>query len=173
MKMELRKCTPEDWPTLQRVGREIFTDTFAAMNTPENLRDYLNKAFHENTVRAELADPGSAFWLACTEAGEVAGYLKVNFGAAQMDLQDENAMEIQRIYVAREFQGQGVARVLMDKARQLAEAGGVDFIWLGVWEHNPRAIRFYEKTGFRSFSAHVFRMGDEDQTDILMRLDLK
>ena len=173
MRVELRKCVSDDWKALQRIGLEIFIDTFAAMNTPENLQDYLGKAFHENTVKAELANPDSEFWFACTEEGKIAGYLKVNFRSAQMDLRDENAMEIQRIYVSKDFQGQGVAQVLMEKARELAETAGVDFIWLGVWERNPRAIRFYEKMGFEPFSSHAFFMGDEEQTDILMKLKTK
>lgn len=172
MKIELRKCMPSDWRTLQRFGRAIFRDTFADMNTPENLRAYLDNAFGEKSVKEELANPDSEFWLALAE-GEVAGYLKVNFRSAQMDLQDENSMEVQRIYVSKDFQGQGVAQILMEKARELAAAAAVDFIWLGVWEHNPRAIRFYEKMGFESFSSHTFLMGDEEQTDILMKLKFK
>lgn len=172
MKIELRKCTPEDWKTLQQFGRAIFHDTFWVDNKPENIQAYMDKAFHEDTVKSELANPDSRFWIALA-GEETAGYLKVNFRAAQMDLQDENAMEIQRIYVAKNFQGQGVAQVLMEKARELAEIALVDFIWLGVWEHNPRAIRFYEKMGFKSFSTHSFLMGDEVQTDLLMQLRIK
>lgn len=172
MKIELRKCTPADWQTLQQVGSDIFRDTFAAMNTPENLEAYMSKAFSETTLRVELANPDSEFWLALVE-GEVGGYLKVNFRTAQAEFQEENAMEIQRIYVSKKFQGQSVAQVLMEKARELAESVGVDFIWLGVWEHNPRAIRFYEKIGFEAFDSHVFFLGDDEQTDILMKLKIK
>lgn len=172
MKIELRKCDFNDWPILQQIGRVIFYDTFAEANKPENIRAYMDKAFHEDTVKAELANPDSAFWFAYAEGG-VAGYLKVNFRAAQTDLSDRNAMEIQRIYVAKDFQGLGVAQALMQKAKELAEAAAVDFVWLGVWEHNPRAMRFYEKMGFNSFSSHAFLMGDEEQTDILMQLKIK
>lgn len=172
MKIELRKCTPADWQTLQQVGSDIFRDTFAAMNTPENLEAYMNEAFSEITLREELANPDSEFWFALVE-DEVAGYLKVNFRVAQAEFQDENAMEIQRIYVSKKFQGQGLAQILMEKSRELAEAAGVDFIWLGVWEHNPRAIRFYEKMGFETFGSHAFLLGDDEQTDILMKLKIK
>lgn len=172
MKIELRKCVSDDWQTLQRVGSEIFYDAFAAMNTPENLEAYMSEAFSETALRAELANPDSEFWFAISE-NEVAGYLKVNFRAAQAEFQDENAMEIQRIYVSKDFQGRGVAQILMEKTRELAESAGVDFIWLGVWEHNPRAIRFYEKMGFVTFSSHTFFLGDDEQTDILMKLKIK
>lgn len=172
MRISLRPCGPEDWEVLRQTGIAVFTDTFAEMNTPANMQAYLDAAFNENTVRQELANPDSAFWLALAENGAVAGYLKVNFRAAQHEFRDKNAMEIQRIYVARPFQGQGVAQMLMEKAREAAVQAGVDFIWLGVWEHNPRAIRFYEKTGFRAVSSHAFFLGDEEQTDILMQLNI-
>jgi len=172
MKIELRKCVPDDWQTLQQVGKEIFYETFAAMNTPENLQTYLDKAFSEKSVKEELANLDSEFWFALAER-KVAGYLKVNFRAAQAEFQHENAMEIQRIYVSKNFQGQGLAQILMEKAREIAESANADFIWLGVWEHNPRAIRFYEKMGFEAFATHAFFLGDDEQTDILMKLKIK
>lgn len=172
MKIELRKCVSADWQILQQVGSDIFRDTFAALNTPENMEAYMSEAFSETTLQEELANPDSEFWFVLVE-GEVAGYLKVNFRAAQAEFQDENAMEIQRIYVSKKFQGQGLAQILMEKARALAESAEVDFIWLGVWEHNPRAIRFYEKMGFETSGSHAFLLGDDEQTDILMKLKIK
>lgn len=170
--MNMRKCGFEDWPLLQNFGREVFYATFAPFNKPENIRGYVEKAFHEETIKTELACPDSEFWLV-TENDEVAGYLKVNFREAQTEPVGPDGMEIQRIYVSEHFQGKGVAQALMEKARERAEASGVGFIWLGVWEHNPRAVRFYEKNGFTAFGTHVFHMGDEAQTDIMMQLKIK
>jgi ribosomal protein S18 acetylase RimI-like enzyme len=170
--MPIRKCGYDDWPLLQTFGREVFLATFGAVNKPENIQAYIEKAFHKNTIVAELSHPDSEFWLA-TENDEVAGYLKINFREAQTEPVGPQGMEIQRIYVAENFQGKGVAQALMTKARARAEDAGMDFIWLGVWEHNPRAIRFYEKNGFEAFGTHVFHMGDEAQTDIMMQLKIK
>ena len=170
--MQVRKCGFDDWKLLQQFGKVVFNATFAAANNPENIRTYMEHAFHEDTIKAELGHADSEFWLA-TEDGNAAGYLKINFREAQTEPVGPGGMEIQRIYVSEDFQGKGVAQVLMSKARERAEASGVDFIWLGVWEHNPRAIRFYEKNGFSAFDTHVFHMGDEAQTDIMMQLKIK
>lgn len=82
-------------------------------------------------------------------------------------------MEIERIYVLKEFHGKKVGQILYEKAIELAKGIDADFIWLGVWEENPRAIRFYEKNGFSAFDKHIFQLGNDEQTDIMMKLELK
>lgn len=167
----LRPCLPAEWQALQTFGREVFFHTFRAFNTPENMTAYLETAFSDQQVQAELNNPDSAFWLAL-DGERIVGYLKTNTGPAQHDLQDAGGIEIERIYVDPAFMGRGLAALLLDKAKALARAQQAPFIWLGVWEHNPRAIRFYEKSGFRVFGQHTFMLGDDAQTDLLMRLDL-
>ncbi len=169
--IHLRRCTPDDWLTLRTLGRQIFADTFAAYNTPENLQHYLDTAFSTGRIQAELAHPDSQFWLAM-QADQPVGYLKVNFGSAQTEPQDEPTLEIERIYVLQNLQGAGVGQLLFEKALDLARVAGVAYVWLGVWENNPKAIRFYEKNGLRRFGQHTFHLGEEAQTDLLMKLEL-
>lgn len=171
MSLCLRPCTSDDWKALQQFGRDIFYATFSAQNTPENMAAYLGKAFNEQQVQSELANPNSAFWIALSD-GRIVGYVKVNFRSAQQDLKDANSMEIERIYVDQTHQGRGLASLLLEKALELAKLANVDFVWLGVWEHNQRAIRFYEKSGFTVFGGHQFFLGDDEQTDLLMRFEL-
>lgn len=133
---------------------------------------YLEEGFSTDKLRAELNNPHSAFYFA-QRGGRIIGYLKVNSGKAQTELQDGNALEIERIYVLQEFHGQGVGQRLYDQALAIAKQQRVDYVWLGVWEQNPRAIRFYGKNGFTAFGKHVFRLGDDEQTDILIKLDLQ
>ena len=101
--------------------------------------------------------------------GEPIGYLKMNVGAAQTEQVDFDGVEIQRIYVRQAFLGKEVGKILLDHALSVARSMGALYVWLAVWEKNPRAIRFYEKNGFEAFGSHLFRLGEEDQTDIMMK----
>ena len=98
--------------------------------------------------------------------------MKINFGNAQTDVKDSNGMEIERIYTLSEYFGKNVGKILLDKAFESARKKKVKFVWLGVWEKNPRAIRFYEKNGFVRFGNHSFKFGNDTHTDILMKLEL-
>jgi ribosomal protein S18 acetylase RimI-like enzyme len=103
---------------------------------------------------------------------KVIGYLKLNMGISQTELKDNDALEIERIYVLKAFQGKKVGQLLFDKAITIAKELQVAYVWLGVWEENKRAIQFYTKNGFVEFDQHVFVLGDEPQTDIMMKLQL-
>ncbi len=118
-----------------------------------------------------MQDEFSEFYFARVD-GVLAGYLKLNFGVSQTELKDPKAIEIERIYVLKAFQGKRVGQALYEHALQLARDRGVDYIWLGVWEQNHKAIRFYEKNGFVAFDKHLFMLGDDPQTDIMMKLKL-
>jgi len=162
----------EDWKVLQKIGRETFKETFESGNTEENMCDYLETGFSEEKLKSELSNPGSIFYFARIE-NNVSGYLKVNFDEAQTELKDDSGMEIERIYVLKELHGKKVGQLLFEKALELAKQREKKFVWLGVWEENPRAIQFYKKNGFKEFDKHVFIIGDDEQTDIMMKLELK
>lgn len=97
------------------------------------------------------------------------GYIKINFGASQSDLQDFEALELERIYVDSNQLGKGIGQLLLDKAIEIARKAGLIYIWLGVWEHNLKARRFYAKNGFVQFDQHIFTLGNDDQTDLLLK----
>ena len=166
------KATANDIDSIQSLGQQTFLETFAPYNTQENLDSYLNKAFSKEQVTKELSDPNSEWYFALLE-NEKAGYLKVNFSKAQTELRDDNAMEIERIYVLQEFQGKKIGKLLLEKAIDIARGHKVDNIWLGVWEKNSKAQAFYIKQGFITFDQHSFNLGDDKQTDWLMKLTLK
>lgn len=167
--IEIRKVTLKDIDQLQRIGRLTFQETFSASNSEENMKNYLEEGFSEEKLTAELKDENSEFYFATLD-DEVIGYLKLNFGESQTELKDNKALEIERIYVSKEFQGKSVGQLLYDKAIQIAKQKNSDYVWLGVWEENPRAIRFYKKNGFVAFDKHIFKLGDDGQTDIMMKL---
>lgn len=156
---------------LQKVGRQSFQETFAESNSEENMNSYLEEGFSLEKLTQELNNENSEFYFVKTD-NKIIGYLKVNFGDAQTELIDNKGFEIERIYVLKEYHGKKVGQLLYDKAIEIAKGKEVDFVWLGVWEHNNRAIRFYEKNGFIPFDKHIFKVGDDEQIDIMMRLKL-
>jgi ribosomal protein S18 acetylase RimI-like enzyme len=167
----LRRATPGDVDLLRQVGIRTFTETFEALNSPENMKHCLDKAFAESQLLHELMNRESEFWFAVL-GSEVVGYLKINRGQAQTEKQHDQAVEIERIYVLAEYHGTGVAQKLFQKAMECAHEQQAPYVWLGVWENNAKAIRFYEKYGFVKFGHHAFWLGDDEQTDILMKLSL-
>ena len=168
----LAKVTLSDIKMLQKISRETFLETFSAENTGENMTKYLNEAFSEQKLSDELINKESQFYFAVLN-GDVIGYLKLNVGQSQTELRDGKALEIERIYVLKEFHGKSIGQLLYTKALQAARQINADYVWLGVWEENLRAINFYKKNGFVAFDKHVFKLGNDEQTDIMMKLLLK
>ncbi len=167
----VRKVTLQDIARLQHIGRQTFTETFAAENSEENMTKYLDEKFAVEKLTAELGNEYSAFYFATLD-NRVIGYLKLNTGQAQTEIKDKHAVEIERIYVLREFHGKSVGQLLYNKAIQVAGQLQANYIWLGVWENNRRAISFYTKNGFIEFDKHIFRLGAEEQVDIMMKKNL-
>ena len=169
--IEIKKVKLADISDLQAIGRQTFFETFADHNTADDMQKYLDNNLSTDKLKSELADTNSGFYFAILD-NKVIGYLKINFGQAQTELKDNSSLEIERIYVLKEFHGKKVGQVLYDKAIDIAKQTKSDYIWLGVWEKNPRAIKFYEKNGFVAFDKHIFKLGNDKQTDIMMRLKI-
>ncbi|NAW51791.1 GNAT family N-acetyltransferase [Elizabethkingia argentiflava] len=166
--MEIRKTTLKDIKLLQDIGRKTFFETFSESNSEENMRKYLEDGFSIEKLTEELNNKHSEFYFAVMDE-KVLGYLKLNFGASQTELKDNNSLEIERIYVLQEYHGKKVGQVLYEKAIKVAYEKEAIYVWLGVWEENRRAMRFYEKNGFVEFDKHIFKLGDDEQTDIMMK----
>ena len=164
----IKRVTIRDIDRLQQIGRQTFSETFSAHNSEENMKKYLDEEFSVAKLTSELNDKNSEFYFA-TLGNQVLGYLKVNVGPSQTELQDDRALEIERIYVLKEYHGKNVGQLLFDRAIQIARQKNAEYVWLGVWEGNARALRFYRKNGFVAFDTHIFRVGDDEQTDILMK----
>lgn len=169
--IKISVATIHDLELLQQIGRQTFSETFASSNTEEDMAAYLKEGFAIEKLTAELNNPNAIFYFAILN-GTVIGYLKLNFGQSQTELKDSNAMEIERIYVLKEFQGKNIGQLLYEKAIQVATQKNVEYIWLGVWEENKKAISFYQKNGFTQFDKHIFKLGNDEQTDIMMKLQL-
>lgn len=155
---------------LKNVARTAFAQTFSDHNQPENVEKYLDESFTIEILSEELNNVNSQFFFALVD-NEPVGYLKLNIGAAQTELKDDGGMELQRIYVLQDYHGKSVGQALFEKAKSLAIEGNYPYLWLGVWEENHRALNFYRKNGFVPFDKHIFKMGDEEQTDWMMKLE--
>lgn len=166
--LEIKKVRLNDVAALQRIGIQTFRETFLASNSEENMTKYLEEGFGIDHLTKQVSDTASQFYFALLD-GEVIGYLKLNRGQSQTDLKNEKSLEIERIYVLGAYHGKKIGQLLYDKAVEIAKELQVDYVWLGVWEHNPRAIRFYQKNGFVEFARHMFKLGEEEQTDIMMK----
>lgn len=168
---ELRKANLSDLPELLALARTSFLQAFTAGNKPENVQAYLAEAFTVERLTHEMQEPASTFIVASLE-GKLVGYTKLNLAEAQADVQDPASVEVARLYTLEEVWGTGLGQLLLDAAFAFAKQEGKTWLWLGVWEHNARAIRFYEKNGLRIFGSHPFPFGDEIQNDWLMRMEL-
>ncbi len=167
----LVECSEEDLETLVKISKHTFVNTFQEFNDPNDFNAYVEKAFTSQQILSELNNPDSAFYFVKVK-DQIAGYLKLNFGPAQTEFKEPETMEIERIYANAEFQGKGIGKLMMDFAIKQARSKSMEYIWLGVWEHNPKAIAFYRKYDFYQFDKHSFKLGTDLQTDILMKLDL-
>lgn len=169
--MKIKKCNLDDILDLQKIYRQTFFETFSEQNSEENMRIFLDKAYSEEKLKSEIENKESETFLA-VENQKILGVLKINTGNAEMESGLENSLEIQRIYILKESKGLGIGTVLMNLAEKKARELGVSFIWLGVWEKNFPAQKFYTDKGFRRFSEHAFVLGDDIQTDFLMKKEL-
>lgn len=167
----IRRCGPHDLEEIRDLSVRTFVETFSKDNRKEDMERYVEEHFSRAMLQRELRHGDALFYLAQVH-GDAVGYMKVNVREAQTEAGHSNALEVQRIYVLKAFQGMGVGRMLMDEAVALAKDMALSYIWLGVWEHNLPAIRFYEKMGFEKFGTHVFLLGEDAQTDHLLRLHL-
>lgn len=170
MKISIEKVTTNDIQKLQEIGKSTFYEAFADVNTEDDMKNYLEKSFSEKKLKTELNNEDSQFYFARVD-GSVVAYLKINFGQAQNEKID-NAIEIERIYVLKAFHGKKVAQALYQKAIDIAYEQQAACVWLGVWEENHRALRFYEKNGFKAFGKHAFWLGNDEQTDLLLKKEL-
>lgn len=169
--LSLSKIVISDIPTLQNISKQTFIEAFAAVNTEANMTKYLEEVLSIQRLTDEFMTEGSEFYFIKNEQ-EIAGYLKLNFGDSQTEPMGEKSMEIERIYVLKAYLGRGLGQFMFDQAIEIGRKKQLDVLWLGVWEENHRALNFYKKNGLIEFDKHKFLLGDDLQTDVLMKIVL-
>lgn len=168
--VEIREVKVGEIPALVEMAQTAFLQAFTEGNKPENVSFYRNDAFTNEKFQKEFEAEGSRFFVAIMN-GKIIGYTKVNEVPSQTDIHDSDSLEIARLYVLEDYLGLGLGKKLLDLAIDFAKSKKKKYLWLGVWEKNARAIRFYEKNGLKIFGSHPFPFGDEIQTDFLMRIE--
>ncbi len=166
-----QKLSQKDLDTLQHISLLTFRATYEHLNDPLVFQSYIDQAFHKTKLEEELLNANSAYYF-LKKGGEVAGYFKLNFAKADGDIPEASSVELERIYVLPFFQGQGLGAMIINKAVAITKQKGFQWLWLGVWDQNHKAIGFYEKQGFQRYGQHIFWMGEEEQNDWLMRKDV-
>ena len=170
-KVTIRTATINDARLLADLGAITFHDTFVSFNTEKDMELYLAKNFSTGQLERELKEDGTTFIIA-EHNGEAVGYAKMRSPDEPDGLNESNQFEIERIYSRKEYLGKSVGKTLMEACLNIGKEAGHKVAWLGVWEHNPRAISFYEKWGFQKFGTHAFLLGTDLQTDVLMKKEL-
>ena len=167
----IRPAGVADAAILADLGARTFYETFEAITSPENLAAFLASAYGEELQRAELADASRpALVVECD--GVPSGFVQLRLGHREPCVPGLRPVELQRIYVLQAAHGGGLGKALMEASLDLARAWGADVLWLGVWEHNDRALGFYARCGFREVGDHVFTIGDQVDRDLILVKDL-
>lgn len=164
MTVTIRLAVAADASVLAEFAARTFRDTFAADNRPEDVELHLVRSFGIRQQTEELVDANITTILAEID-GALAGYAQLGRGPAPACVTGETPIELRRLYVAREWHGQGIAQNLMHEVDAESRRRGARTLWLGVWEHNERAQAFYRKQGFRDVGSHTFMLGTDEQID--------
>lgn len=166
------QLTTTDAAKLQSISQETFEDTFGAYNTDEDMDWYLTNELSLKRLQEQLENVNSFFYF-LEKNNQIVGYLKLNINDAQSDNQGDDALEVERIYVRPDYKRLGYGRQLMNYAVKRAYQLDKQVVWLGVWEYNHAAQKFYEALGFKTFGDHLFTLGGAKQRDVLMRKEIR
>lgn len=165
------RCKEHHLEELRDLSISTFIDTYAHLNTAENVTLHIEAAYSRDKLLEELSHPHIAFFFFLRDK-ELVGYTKLCWEEVQTEQMKKESMEIERIYVNLVNQGQGIGRIMVDHSKDFALKKNKLHLWLGVWEKNPEAIGFYKKVGFNPFGHHTFTVGGDMQQDILMEMHL-
>jgi ribosomal protein S18 acetylase RimI-like enzyme len=167
----ISECSLKYIEKIKYICEKTFYETFSNENTKEDMDNYLRDNFSYEQLEHEIKNDYSRFFIV-KDNEEVVAYIKINFDKAQTEAGHNNTLEVQRIYVLQEYKGKHIGKLLIQKAIEIGKSNNLNYIWLGVWENNIAAIKFYEKQGFKKFSTHIFKLGKDVQIDNLMKLIL-
>lgn len=171
MTLNFKIAQLKDLDLLTDISRITFIDAFEKDNKPDDFQTYINSAFSKDTLRKELLNTNSSFYFVY-QNNELVGYYKLNENEAQNEQFNTYSIELERIYVYKMFQGKNIGAQILNNIIEYAKQKETLFLWLGVWDQNKSAIRFYKQHGFVIFDSHPYYIGNDKQTDLLMKLAL-
>lgn len=171
MDLDFKIVTPKELNLLIRISITTYKSAFQKLNNPDDFKTYIDIAFSKKTLQKELLNPNSVFYFVYLDKTLV-GYFKLNEKSAQNEQFETLSIELERIYIYKQFQENHIGQHILKKAISISKQKKVTFLWLGVWDQNIRAINFYKRYGFKIFNSHSFFVGNDEQTDLLMQLSL-
>jgi ribosomal protein S18 acetylase RimI-like enzyme len=168
----IRKATTDDAGPLAELAAVTFPLACPPSSSPEDIAAHVANTLSERHFREYLADPDVTI-LVIDADGVLRGYsLLVNRPAEDPDVASAlrvlPSMELSKCYVHPEHHGLGAAADLMHASLQAAAEAGAAGVWLGVSSQNARALRFYEKSGFRKVGSKSFRLGTTVEHDFVL-----
>ena len=163
----IRPALIKDAAALASFAEKSFLDPFEKSNIPEDMNLYCESSFGPDLQTAEIANTALTTLL-CMNDCDLLGFAQLRRGNAPSFLPSANSTELKRLCVDAQWHGKGVAKQLMDATIASAVGESANGLWLAVWEHNPRAIAFYEKYGFAAVGEQSFLLGNDQQRDIGM-----
>lgn len=166
-RMIIRKAEQSDAKPLAQLAETTFRDTFAAQNTVEDMEAHCRSSYSEQLQSREIADSES-LTIVVEQDNQLIAFAKLNWKTSPSCVLGQSVGEIQRLYIDKSWHGKGIAQDVMAECFDILKARGNDVVWLGVWEHNPRAIAFYNKFDFEKVGEHVFPLGNDPQRDIIL-----
>jgi len=169
MNLSYKICGLKDLDALVEISRNTFIDAFEKDIDPEDFHSYINEAFDSASFQEQLKNPNSIFYFVFMDS-ELVGYFKLNWNSAQTE-QFDDCIELERIYIIRHHQNKGFGNSILQYIITLVRLKGFKSLWLGVWQKNESAVRFYERHGFIKFGTHPYFIGKDKQTDWLMKLN--
>ena len=163
----IRMAKLSDARALANLAEQTFRDTFADTNTAQDMDLHCQNTYGQAIQLAEIKNP-EVVTLVAEDSSQLVAYAQVRWAEVEPCVSGSSPGEIHRLYVDRDWHGKGLAPTLMDVCLKALKARGSDVAWLGVWEHNPRAMAFYRKFGFEAVGDHVFPVGNDPQRDVIM-----
>ena len=184
----IKICHLSEVHLLQDLAIRTYQETFSDSNSEALLQQYYKESLSIDKLSTQLQNNHSEFYFLYTTSdvsevtsvdtsenvhnnteAKLAGFLKLNVDDAQTDIHDPNALEVEKIYILKDFLSQGLGKELISFAIERANKKDKKYLWLGVWEHNFPALGFYQKMGFNQFGEHDFNMGGDIQKDLLLK----
>ncbi|MET3108131.1 ribosomal protein S18 acetylase RimI-like enzyme [Oxalobacteraceae bacterium GrIS 2.11] len=162
----IRRAEQQDAGQLARLQEQTFRATFEATNTPEDMALHCSTHYSTALQEQEILNP-EIITLVCAAQANLIGFAQLRWGSWTTETQTKRCLEIQRLYVDEAWHGRGIAQQIMQECLAFSVAQGAEQVWLGVWENNPRAIRFYQKFDFVEAGEHIFMVGTDAQRDII------
>lgn len=171
MNLIIRQASISDVKLISALAITTFYEAYYEQDPSIDLAGYVMDSFSLENMSNELKDVNSTYFIAEID-GKAVGYAKLRENSKADCITDENAIELQRIYILEAVKGKNVGKALMEKCFQAAREKGFEALWLGVWWRNDAAQKFYEKLGFERVGELEFEYGAGVETNYVLKIDL-